>query len=95
MQRLPLIYVDVPALRPGTLGAYVLAFLSTAVATALRIAIDPYVEGFQYIIFVPAVMITTLISGFGAGLFARAQQAAIAFFILPFARRCQPQPGVA
>jgi hypothetical protein len=46
-----------------------LAFLSTAVATALRIAIDPYVEGFQYIIFVPAVMITTLISGFGAGLF--------------------------
>jgi hypothetical protein len=46
-----------------------LAFLSTAVATALRIAIDPYVEGFQYIIFVPEVMITTLISGFGAGLF--------------------------
>ena len=46
-----------------------MAFLSTAVATALRIAIDPYVEGFQYIIFVPEVMITTLISGFGAGLF--------------------------
>ena len=37
MQRLlALIYIDVPALRPGTVGAYLLAFGSVGIATALR-----------------------------------------------------------
>jgi hypothetical protein len=48
MQRLlALIYIDVPALRPGTAGAYLLAFLSVGLATALRVALDPYVGGFS------------------------------------------------
>lgn len=46
MQRLlALIYIDVPVLRPGTVGAYFLAFVSVAVATALRLAVDPFVAG--------------------------------------------------
>jgi uncharacterized membrane protein len=62
-------YIDVPALRPGTVGAYALAFVAVVVATALRLAVDPYVVGAQFITFFPAIVITTLISGFGAGFF--------------------------
>ena len=84
MRRLPLIYVDVPALRPGTVGAYAFAFVSAAVATALRLAIDPYVVGIQYVTFFPAVIITTLVSGLGAGLFCLVLSvSAVAFFMLP------------
>jgi PAS domain S-box-containing protein len=84
MQRLASIYIDVPALRPGTVGAYALAFLCAGAATALRVAIDPYVHGVQYVTFFPAVMIATLISGFGAGLFCvMLSIAGATFFILP------------
>jgi K+-sensing histidine kinase KdpD len=83
MQRLASIYIDVPALRPGTVGAYALAFLCAAVATVLRLAIDPYVVGVQYITFAPAVMIATLIGGFSAGVFCTAvSAAAVNFFVI-------------
>jgi two-component sensor histidine kinase len=84
LQNLSLIYVDVPGLRPGSVGAYLLAFLSAVVATALRFAIDPYVVGIPFITFFPAVIVVTLISGFGAGLFCVVlSSAAAAFFLLP------------
>jgi PAS domain S-box-containing protein len=84
MQRPASLYVDVPALRPGSVGAYALAFASVGVATALRLAIDPYVVGVQYITFFPAVIITTLISGFRAGLLCVGLSAAAAsFLVLP------------
>src|SRR5262249_45287133 len=80
----PLIYIDIPALRPGTVGAYALAFACTAVATVIRVAINPYVEGVQYVTFFPAVIIATLVSGFGAGLFSLLLSVgAAAFLILP------------
>jgi PAS domain S-box-containing protein len=83
MQRLASIYIDVSALRPGTVGAYALAFLCAVVATALRLALDPYVVGVQFVTFGPAVMITTLISGFGAGVFCTVvSAAAVSFFVL-------------
>jgi PAS domain S-box-containing protein len=82
-KRLPSLYVDVPVLRPGTVGAYALAFVAVGVATALRIALDPYVEGAQFITFFPAVVITAVISGFGAGLLAAVLGTAAAdFFVL-------------
>ncbi|SRR6266566_5230201 len=84
MQTLPLIYIDVPALRPGTAGAYAFAFVCAGVATALRVAVDPYVVGVQYITFFPAVIIATLVSGLGAGLFCLVLSVgAVAFFVLP------------
>jgi PAS domain S-box-containing protein len=84
ISRLALLYIDVPGLRPGTIGAYVLAFVSVGAATALRLAIDPYVEGLQFATFLPAVIITTLISGLGAGLFSVVLSiAAVTFFVLP------------
>jgi PAS domain S-box-containing protein len=77
------LYIDVPALRPGTVGAYAFAFVLAAVATALRVALDPYVVGVQFITFAPAIVITTLISGFGAGFFCVVLSTAAAdFFVL-------------
>ncbi len=82
-KRLPSFYIDVPALRPGTVGAYALAIVAVGVATALRIALDPYLVGAQFVTFFPAVVITTLISGFGAGFFcALLSTAAADFFVL-------------
>ena len=84
MQRLANFYIDVRALRPGTVGAYAFALVCAGVATALRVAVDLYVAGVQYITFFPVIMITTLISGFGAGVFCVAlSAAAAAFFVLP------------
>jgi hypothetical protein len=83
-QSLAQFYIDIPALRPGTIGAYPLAFVSVGLATALRLAIDPYVHGLEFATFLPAVIITTLISGLGAGLSSVVLSvAAAAFFALP------------
>jgi hypothetical protein len=57
--------IDVPTLGPTSIGAY--AFVSALVAVALRVAIDPYVAGVEFVTFFPAVIITTLVGGFGAG----------------------------
>jgi PAS domain S-box-containing protein len=82
-RRLATFYIDVPALRPGTIGAYALALAAVGVATALRLALDPYLLGAQFVTFFPAVVITTLISGFGAGFFcAFLSTAAADFFVL-------------
>jgi PAS domain S-box-containing protein len=82
-KKLPSFYIDIPALRPGTVGAYALAFVSAGVATTLRLALDPYVVGAQFITFFPAIVITTLISGFGAGFFCVVLSTAAAdFFVL-------------
>jgi PAS domain S-box-containing protein len=83
-RRLRSLYVDIPALRSGTVGAYALACVSAGVATVLRMAVDPYVEGAQFITFFPAIVITTLISGFGAGILSVVlSTAAIDYFLLP------------
>ncbi|MBO0751849.1 MAG: DUF4118 domain-containing protein, partial [Bradyrhizobiaceae bacterium] len=75
---------DVPALRPGTPGAYLLAILSAVIALTLRVAIDPYVTGVQYVTFFPAVIVTTLLCGLAAGLVClMLSVAAVAFFVLP------------
>src|SRR5258708_32420492 len=63
------IYTDVPTLRPGTVEAYALAFASAGVATVVRLAIDPSVMGAEGLPFFPAVIITALIGGKGAGPF--------------------------
>ncbi len=83
MERPPILGIDIPTLRPGTVGAYVFAFLSTGVALALRLAIDPYVVGIEYVTFFPAVIITTIISGLWAGLFCLLLSVgAVGFFLL-------------
>jgi two-component sensor histidine kinase len=84
MQGLAEFYIDIPALRPGTVGAYAFAFLCTAIATALGVVIDPYIVGVPFVTFSPAVILTTLISGFGAGVVCIVLSTASAtFFLLP------------
>jgi PAS domain S-box-containing protein len=84
LQRLRSLYINVPLLRPGTLGGYTLAVACVGVATVLRLAVDPYVEGVPFITFWPAVIITALISGFGSGLFCVVlSTAAAGFFVIP------------
>jgi PAS domain S-box-containing protein len=78
------IYIDIPALRPGTVGSYAFAVLCTLAALALRLAIDPHVAGAQYIVFFPAVTAATLVSGVRAGFVSTALSfAAVIFFFLP------------
>jgi PAS domain S-box-containing protein len=80
---LPNFYVNLPALRAGTVGGYALAFVCVGVATVLRHAVDPYVVGVPFATFWPAVIITSLISGVGAGLFCIVLSAAAAdFFVI-------------
>jgi len=84
MHRLEWLYVEIPALKPGSVGAYSLAIVLAACATALRLSIDPVVAGVQYITFFPAVIITTFLSGIRAGFLSVALCAAAAWiFILP------------
>ena len=61
------IHIDIPALRPGTVGSYAFAVLCTLAALALRLAVDPHIVGAQYITFFPAVTASTLVSGVRAG----------------------------
>jgi two-component sensor histidine kinase len=82
-RRLSSLYIDIPALRPGTAGAFGLALVSVGVATVLRMALDPYLTGAQFVTFFPAIVVTTLISGFGAGFLAAVLSTAAAdFFVL-------------
>jgi K+-sensing histidine kinase KdpD len=58
--------------------------VAVVVAAALRMALYPYVEGAHFLTFFPAIVITTLISGLGAGLFcAVLSTALIDFLVLP------------
>src|SRR4029077_18326555 len=78
------IYPDVPPLRPGTVGAYAIAFASAGVATVLRLGIDPYVMGADCLPFFPPVIITALFGGRDAGLFCVAlSTAAVVFLQMP------------
>jgi PAS domain S-box-containing protein len=56
--------------------------VSVGVATALRVMLDPYLEGAQFVTFYPAIVITTLISGFGAGFLSAVLSTAAADFFL-------------
>jgi PAS domain S-box-containing protein len=82
MRALPQFYVNVPALRPGTPGSIALALVSVAVALALRLVVDPYVIAVPFLTFWPAVIITAVISGVGAGLLCVVLSAAAASFFV-------------
>ena len=81
MQRLAQFYIDIPALRPGTRRAYAFAFLSAGVATALPDCYRSVCCGRAgFVRFLAAVTGTTLIGGFGAGVFCTVLSTAVAHF---------------
>ena len=69
-RRVERLYIDLPIARPGSLNAYLVAALVPGVATLLRIWIEPWVEGVQFITFFPSLILVALVCGFRAGLLA-------------------------
>jgi signal transduction histidine kinase len=67
-RRVERLYIDLPVARPGSLNAYLLAALVPGIATLLRLAIDPWVEGVQFITYFPLLILVALACGYRAGM---------------------------
>ena len=67
-RRVDWLYVDLPLARPGSFNAFLIAALGAALATLLRIALDPWIAGVHFITYYPAIIVVSLLCGFGAGL---------------------------
>jgi signal transduction histidine kinase len=70
MSYLDRLQVDLPRFPPGSLNAYLFAVALVAAATVLRVLLDPWLSGVQFITFSPAVIVTTLFCGVAAGILA-------------------------
>jgi hypothetical protein len=68
MQTFDRLYIDIPAIREGSIGSYLVAVGMVVLATALRSLLGPFVSGVQFITFFPAVIIRTLMCGWRAGI---------------------------
>jgi signal transduction histidine kinase/CheY-like chemotaxis protein len=83
-RRVEWLYVDLPHARPGSLNAYLIGALVPGLALLARLALDPWIAGVQFVTFYPAVILVSVLCGFGAGLFSVAVSlAATWYFILP------------
>ena len=69
-RRVDRLYIDLPVARPGSLNAFLIAALAPCVATLLRLAIDPWVEGIQFITYFPLLILVALACGYRAGVVA-------------------------
>ena len=54
-------------LRANSAAAFLAAVLLVVAATALRLALDPWLFGAQFVTFIPIVLIATFLGGFGPG----------------------------
>ena len=78
------LYIDRPRFRPKSLKAYLVAGLIVAIATALRLALKPWVAGMPFVGFFPAVIVVTFLCGSAAGFLAALLSLLSAWlFILP------------
>jgi PAS domain S-box-containing protein len=78
MKSVPLLerlLVDRRGLRPGSWGSYLVATAIVAAATALRLMLEPWLAGTQFITFFAAVFLAAFLCGRGAGFFAVALSA--------------------
>jgi protein-histidine pros-kinase len=55
--------IDRPRFRPGSIKAFLVAGLIVAVATALRLMLNPWVAGLPFVVFFPAVILATFLCG--------------------------------
>ncbi len=69
-RRVERLYIDLPVARPGSLNAFLIAALVPGLATLLRLALDPWVEGVQFITYFPGLIVVALACGFQAGVAA-------------------------
>lgn len=59
--------VQLPGVRPNSAPAFLLAGLIVAASTALRLLLDPWLVGAQFVTFFPAVLVATFLGGSGPG----------------------------
>jgi signal transduction histidine kinase len=74
--------IDRPCFQPGSIKAYLIAALIVAVATLLRLMIAPWAEGWPYVLFFPATILTIFLCGSAAGFFAFALSVAAAWLVV-------------
>ena len=78
------LYIARPRFQPRSLKAYLVAGLIVAIATAWRLALEPWVAGMPYVGFFPAVIVATFLCGSAAGVLAALLSVLSAWlFILP------------
>jgi signal transduction histidine kinase len=81
-RRVERLYIDLPLARPGSLNAWLIALLVPGAATLLRLAIDPWVEGVQFITYFPLLILVALVCGFRAALLAALLSTAAAWYFI-------------
>ena len=86
-RRVERLYIDLPVARPGSLNAWLIALLVPGVATLARLAIDPWVEGVQFITYFPLLILVALVCGFRAALLAALLSTAASWYFILEPRR--------
>ncbi|HEX8644319.1 MAG TPA: ATP-binding protein [Allosphingosinicella sp.] len=86
-RRVDRLYIDLPAARPGSLNAFLIAILVPGVATLMRLGIDPWVAGVQFITYFPLLILVALICGYRAGLLAALLSTAASWYFIIEPRR--------
>lgn len=81
-RRVDRLYIDLPAARPGSFNAWLIALVVPGVATLLRLAIDPWVSGVQFITYFPLLIVVTLICGYRAGMLSAFLSAAASWYFI-------------
>ncbi|HEY0014557.1 MAG TPA: ATP-binding protein [Allosphingosinicella sp.] len=81
-RRVDRLYIDLPVARPGSFNAYLIAIVVPGIATLLRIAIDPWVTGVQFITYFPLLILVALVCGYRAALLSAFVAAAAAWYFI-------------
>jgi signal transduction histidine kinase/CheY-like chemotaxis protein len=93
-RRVERLYIDLPIARPGSLNAWLIALLVPGLATLLRLAIDPWVEGVQFITYFPLLIMVALICGYRAALVAALLSTAAAWYFIVTPRHSFQLEGI-
>lgn len=64
------LYIDRPRFLPESMKAHLVAGLIVAIATALRLTLNPWVAGMPFVVFFPAIIVATFLCGSTAGFLA-------------------------
>ena len=64
------LYIDRPRFLPESAKAHLVAGLIVAIATALRLTLNPWVAGMPFVVFFPAIIVATFLCGSTAGFLA-------------------------
>jgi signal transduction histidine kinase len=81
-RRVDRLYIDLPFARPGSFNAYLIALIVPALGTLLRLGIDPWVTGVQFITYFPLLILVALVCGYRAALVATFLSAACATYFI-------------